>query len=296
MFTILQRVKEKGRRLIARYKSAVPFFVIVLFFEVIPIVNMILRSLLDSQMRFTLNNYILIFTKAVYLVAIRNSLFLSLVSSLFGLIISLVTALSIPFLSDRHQKVFLAMLNMLSNFAGLPLAFAFIIILGSSGTLILAAKEIGFSFLADFRLYTIQGLAIVYIYFQIPLGVLLLLPALDSVKKEWKEAAYLLKANSFQFWARVGVPVLMPSLIGTFSTLFANALAAYATAYLLVVTNVPLLPIQIASMYVGDMRQRPELGSALSITLLLMMLIVVAVSNLLTRRYEKYRIRKDNCA
>ena len=141
-------------------------------------------------MRFTLDNYILIFTKAVYLVAIRNSLFLSFVSSLFGLIISLATALSIPFLSDRHQKIFLSMLNMLSNFAGLPLAFAFIIILGSSGVLILTAKAIGFSFLADFRLYTIQGLAIVYIYFQIPLGILLLLPAMDSIKREWKEAAY----------------------------------------------------------------------------------------------------------
>ena len=294
MFGILRQINEKGRRLVSRYKSAIPFFVIVLFFEVIPIVNMISRSFLDPEMRFTLNNYVLIFTKSVYLVAIRNSLFLSFVSSFFGLIISLATALSIPFLSVRHQKFFLSMLNMLSNFAGLPLAFAFIIILGSSGVLILTAKAIGFSHLADFRLYTIQGLAIVYIYFQIPLGVLLLLPAMDSIKKEWKEAAYLLKANSFQFWVRVGIPVLMPSLIGTFSTLFANALAAYATAYLLVVTNVPLLPIQIASMYVGDMRQRPELGSALSITLLLIMLIVISISNLLARRYEKYLIRKDN--
>ena len=83
MLAILRRVKEKSRKLISRYKSAIPFFIIVLFFEVIPIVNMISRSFLSSGMRFTLDNYILIFTKAVYLVAIRNSLFLSFVSSLF---------------------------------------------------------------------------------------------------------------------------------------------------------------------------------------------------------------------
>ena len=103
MLTILRRVKEKSRKLISRYKSTIPFFIIVLFFEVIPIVDMISRSFLSSGMRFMLDNYILIFTKAVYLVAIRNSLFLSFVSSLFGLIISLATALSIPFLSDRHS-------------------------------------------------------------------------------------------------------------------------------------------------------------------------------------------------
>lgn len=92
MLAILRRVKEKSRKLISRYKSAIPFFIIVLFFEVIPIVNMISRSFLSSGMRFTLDNYILIFTKAVYLVAIRNSLFLSFVSSLFGLIIFLATS------------------------------------------------------------------------------------------------------------------------------------------------------------------------------------------------------------
>ena len=89
---ILRQVNEKGRRLVFRYKSAIPFFVIVLFFEVIPIVNMISRSFLDPEMRFTLNNYVLIFTKSVYLVAIRNSLFLSFVSSFFGVINSLSTA------------------------------------------------------------------------------------------------------------------------------------------------------------------------------------------------------------
>ena len=72
--------------------------------------------------------------------------------------------------------------------------------------------------------------------------------------------------------------------------LFANALAAYATAYLLVVTNIPLLPIQIANMYIGDLRQRPELGSALSITLLLIMLLVIWITNFLKKRFEYRRV------
>lgn len=278
------------RELFSKYKMIIPFFVIVGFFEIIPIGNMTIRSFLDSDLRFTFQNYLTVFTKPVYLVAIRNSLILSFVSSLMGLLIAFLTVLSIPSLSDRVRGVFLAMLNMLSNFAGLPLAFAFMIIFGSSGVLTLLAKQVGFGPLADFQLYSIQGLIAVYVYFQIPLGILLLLPGLAGIRKEWKEAAFLLKANSLQFWLRVGIPMFLPSLLGTFSMLFANALAAYATAYLLVVTNIPLLPIQIANMYIGDLRQRPELGSALSITLLLIMLLVIWVTNVLKKRFDYRRV------
>lgn len=278
------------RKFFSKYKMIIPFFIIVGFFEIVPIGNMFIQSFLNAELRFTFNNYVTVFTKPVYLVAIRNSLFLSFISSLLGLAIAFLTVLSIPLLSARLRGVFLAMLNMLSNFAGLPLAFAFMIIFGSSGVLILLAKEIGFESLANFQLYSIPGLVAVYVYFQIPLGILLLLPGLAGIKKEWQEAAYLLKANSFQFWIRVGIPMFLPSLLGTFSMLFANALAAYATAYLLVVTNIPLLPIQIANMYVGDLRQRPELGSALSITLLLIMLLVIWITNFLKKRFEYRRV------
>ncbi|MEI6100909.1 MAG: ABC transporter permease subunit, partial [Eubacteriales bacterium] len=170
-------------------------------------------------------------------------------------------------------------LNMTSNFAGIPLAFAYIILLGSAGVLVMFAKQVGIGFIADFDLYTVWGLMITYIYFQIPLATLLLIPAFDALKKEWKESVRLLGGNEVKYWFRVGIPVLLPSILGTLSVLFANAVAAYATAYALLAGNFSLLPIRISEQFVGDVVQHKEFGSALAVILMLFMVLAIYVNN-----------------
>lgn len=128
---------------------------------------------------------------------------------------------------------------------------------------------------------------IIFLYFQIPMGTLLLLPAFHEIRKEWKEAALLMNCSTFRFWRKIGIPIMMPSVMGTVNMLFANALIAYTTPYLLVNNGVPLLPIKITDMFVGDVRQRPELGSALSIVMLLIMLLVLTCTNLVKNSFRK---------
>ena len=128
---------------------------------------------------------------------------------------------------------------------------------------------------------------IIYVYFQIPMGTLLLLPTFEKVRKEWKEAARLMNAGSIRFWLQIGIPVMMPGILGTFNMLFSNAIATYATPYLLVNNSISLLPVKIVDMFVGDVRQRPGLGSSLSIVLLLIVLVEIGLTNLCKKHFEK---------
>jgi putative spermidine/putrescine transport system permease protein len=180
-------------------------------------------------------------------------------------------------------------LNMTSNFSGVPLAFAFMVLMGNTGVLTLLGKKLGIGFLANFDLYSGAGLRLVYIYFQIPLATLLLIPAFSGLKKEWREAASILHANAFDYWTRIAIPNLLPSILGTLSVLFANALAAYATAYSLVLNNYALLSLQITSKYKGDVEIDRATGGALSVVLILLMVAATMINNYFTKRSMRGR-------
>jgi len=175
-----------------------------------------------------------------------------------------------------------AFANMTSNFAGVPLAFAFIILLGFNGALTLLLKQVGL--LEDFSIYSKSGLILVYTYFQIPLGVLLLYPAFDALREDWRESAALLGASHWQFWRHIGLPVLTPALLGTFVILLANALGAYATVYALTTGNFNVLPIRIAGLVAGDISLDPNLASALAMVLVGLMTLVTVVHQWLLKR------------
>lgn len=130
-------------------------------------------------------------------------------------------------------------------------------------------------------------MSLIYVYFQIPLSTLLLIPAFEGVQKQWKEACTLLGGTQGLFWRKVGIPVLMPSILSTFSVLFANALAAYATIYALMMDNIALLPVQIAGCFTGEVKIRAGLGGALSVVMMVIMVIMILLTNALSRRFQK---------
>jgi putative spermidine/putrescine transport system permease protein len=129
---------------------------------------------------------------------------------------------------------------------------------------------------------------LIYVYFQVPVAILVLLPAFEKIKSEWMESAQLLGATKLKFWATVGLPVILPSIAGTFCFLFANSMSAYATAYALVGSNYSLLTVQIASMFTGDVFPRYGLGSALSIIMIVLISIAVYFNSRLIAGREKY--------
>ena len=258
-----------------------PLLLLAILFIFLPIISMIQKSFLSPETgAFTLNNYKNIFTDSIYQVATSNSLYLSFTSTIIGLVLSFLIAWAVNELGKNGQSRMLSMLNMVSNFAGLPLYFSFVVILGNTGIFVLALRAIGIQLSTVFRLYSIQGLLLMFIYFQLPLGSLMLVPAFQAVDSSWKE---ILEASPFHFWTRIGIPVMLPSLLDTFALLFANAITAYATVLLLVTTSIPLLPVKITTMFTGEMTPQKEMGSALAIWMILIMLAVICICNLLKK-------------
>lgn len=262
-----------------------PFFLIAFLFEILPLVNIVIESFSKTGGNgFTLEHFVKIFTTRLYQQSIFNSLWISIFSALAGIIIAFLGAKAANAASAKVRNIFTSVLNITSNFAGVPLAFAFMILLGNVGILTLIGKNYGISFLADFDLYTINGLLLTYIYFQIPLATLLMLPIFGGLKKEWREAVGLLGGNSFHYWFKVAIPSLLPSILGTFSVLFANSLAAYGTAYALLSNNIALLPIRISQQYVGEVVQNQEFGCALSLVMMALMVLSILITNKLQKR------------
>ena len=278
----MKNLKKTGGRML----FFLPLGLIVLLFECVPLFGMVTKAF-GGGGGFTLDYFREIIEKPVYQTAVLNSLWVTMTCTIVGLVIDFFLAMALSRSKGRGKALYLSILNLTSSFSGLPLSIAFITILGTAGVFVLAAQEIGFAPLANYNLYTMKGMFIVYLYFQIPMGTLLLIPTFEKVRKEWKEAARLMNAGSAQFWLKIGIPVMMPGILGTFNMLFSNAVAAYATPYLLVNNNIPLLPIKVVDMFVGDVRQRPELGSALSITLLAIVLIEIGLTNLCKKHFEK---------
>ena len=265
-----------------------PFALLILLFELMPLTNILVNSFLEAGTGgITFANFATIFTSDYYLMSIKNSLFVSLLSAFIGIAIALLGAYAIHSASDRMKKFFITTLNMTSNFQGIVLAFAFILLLGNSGILTTLAEQWNLTGLNNYDLYTTSGILITFIYFQIPLATLLLYPSFEGIKTEYKEAASLMNATAWQFWSKIGLPLLLPSIFGTFSVLFSNALAAYATPYALLGNNYALLPIRISSMFTGDVVQQVELGSALSIVMLVLMSTMTVISNSLLKKFRK---------
>ena len=270
--------------------ALVPFLIVAMLYEIVPLITVIVKSFQpDGGTGFTLENYQSVFSKLLYQKAIINSIKISLTSAVAGIIIAFLGARAAHQHQGKLNHVFMTVLNMVSNFAGIPLAFAYMILLGNAGLVVNIGKELGINALSTYNLYTMNGMSLIYIYFQIPLSTLLLIPAFDGVQKQWKEACTLLGGTPGIFWRKVGIPVLMPSILGTFSVLFANALAAYATIYALMMDNIALLPVQIAGCFTGEVKIRAGLGGALSVV---MMVIMILITNGLSRRFQKGGNRK----
>lgn len=259
-----------------------PFAVFFIVFQIAPLVWVLIHSVQSQDSGWGLANFSKIVSSKFYRQAIQHSLEISFWSSVFGIVIAVLGTYSLRKVDSRLRNFVNAFANMTSNFSGVPLAFAFIILLGFNGSITIMLKQAGI--IEDFNLYSKTGLIILYTYFQIPLGVLLLYPAFDALREDWRESASLLGANSWQFWRFIGLPVLTPALLGTFVILLANALGAYATVYALTTGNFNVLPIRIAAMVSGDISLDPNMASALAVILVGLMTLVTLVHQWLLKR------------
>lgn len=258
-----------------------PFVIFFFLFQIAPFLWVLINSFkVDDE--WTFDNYLEIFGSAFTLQSFSNTLWLSVISSIIAMVISLLLVNSLRKVDCRLRNYVVAFVNMSSNFSGVPLAFAFIIILGVNGALTLLLKDLGL--IDQFNLYGKWGLLAIYTYFQIPLCVLLLYPAFDALKDEWHEAAQLLGANNFTYVLKVALPVLMPAIIGTFIILLANGMGAYASVYALTAGNYNVVTVRIASLVSGDVFLEPNLAAAISVLLMALLAFIVSLNYVIARR------------
>lgn len=270
-----------------------PFGVLITLFLLVPTLSLIWGSLHDSKTgALTLANYSYL-SHPLDLVPFANSLELSLASTILGSLVGLLIAQAI--VSSRRpiiQEIATTFSSVAANFAGVPLAFAFIATLGASGLLTKTLLGAGVDLYGGgFKLYSVLGLTVVYAYWEIPLMVLVMLPPLQAMKPSWREAAEILGATRWQYVRAVAIPVLMTPFISSLLLLYANAFGAYATAYGLTTGFVSLVPIQISNLINGDVNHDPGLADALAIGLAVIMAICIGGRAILERRSTRWLTR-----
>jgi putative spermidine/putrescine transport system permease protein len=244
-----------------------PFALFAALFLILPTMYIVVGAFRTPEGGFTLDNIAGLFTPAIlsaFWISIRISFWSALLGCLIGF--SVAAAITVGKLPNGARSPLLTFSGVASQFAGVPLAFAFLATLGRVGLVTVLLREwFGFNLYGTgFNLLSFSGLTLTYLFFQIPLMILIVTPALDGLRREWSEAAEILGATRFQYWRMVALPILWPTLLGTLALLFANSFGAVATAYALTGSSLSIVPILLFAQIRGDVLGDPHLGYALA--------------------------------
>lgn len=268
-----------------------PFILFIVAFQLFPAMSIVIKSFQDTTGKFTLENVQSLNTPLI-LGAYISSIRISFLSALGGALIGffLAWAITLGHLPRWVRSAVLSFSGVASNFGGIPLAFAFIATIGNVGILTVALKSLNIFLYPSFKLYSVTGLIIVYIYFQIPLMVLIMAPAFDGLRHEWQEASENLGASRFQYWRHIALPILLPSIAGTFALLFGNAFGAQATAFALIGGGgqYSVITLLVGSQFSSDTFNNPGIGNALAFGMIVIMVITIFIYSMLRRRSARW--------
>src|SRR5262245_3994752 len=283
---------ERARR-VGTYLPMVPFFLYVSVFLLLPTGYVLLGAFQTGDGSFTLGNLTSIFTQEDTLQAFGRSIQLSLTTAIIGAVLGglLAWAVATGGRSGWLRQLVVAASGVLAQFGGVMLAFAFLAAFGANGLLTIALRDsVGVHLAKDSTwIYGMTGLILVYTLFQIPLMVIVFLPALDGLRQEWYDASASLGGSAWSFWRHVGGPILAPSFLGALLLLFANAFSAYATAAALVSQGSPIVPLQIREALTSEtVIGQENAGKALALGMIVVVIVVMALYALVQRRAGRW--------
>lgn len=267
-----------------------PFFAFVAIFLIVPTVTVIVNAFVGDE-GFTFDLVAALFSDTA-LAALWRSLLLSGSTAIIGAVLGAVLAwliLARP-ATSAFRRAALSLCSVLAQFGGVALAFAFLATIGLNGVLTVWVVDLsGFNLAGGGWLYGLSGLVLVYTYFQIPLMVIVFLPALEGLREQWREAAVSLGATTWQYWREVALPLLTPAFLGGVLLLFANAFAAYATAAALVSQGSPILPLLIRAALTSEVvLGQSGFAYALALEMIIVVAVVMVAYNLLVRRTSRW--------
>lgn len=285
-----RRPREGGRRLPLHWVGVVPFFGYTALFLLLPTGVVVVGAFLGTG-GVTLSNFSEL--KLQYLVtAFTSSLFLSAVSAVVGAVLGAAFAYAVATGNPRGalRRIVSSASGVLAQFGGVTLAFAFIATIGGNGFITLWLQAHGLDpYAKGVWLYELPGLVLVYAYFQIPLMVLVFLPALDGIRPQWREATESLGGSTWHYWRYVAGPLLFPAFLGATLLLFANAFSAFATAAALISQGDPILPIAIANLLNSETGlAQPGLAQALALEMIVIVATVMFLYAMLQNRTARW--------
>ncbi|MGO9976915.1 MAG: ABC transporter permease [Solirubrobacteraceae bacterium] len=270
----------------------VPFAAYVLVFLGLPLYMVVHGALTTDSGQLTFSNFTTTFNSPAYRTAFKNSVILSvwtsLVGALFGVWLAAAVVAGKP--GGMARRVVSSASGVLAYFAGVPLAFAWVATLGAEGAFTLLLKDMGIDLYAHgFTISSLLGVGLAYVYFQIPLMVILITPALEGMRPQWREAAQGLGATKAGYLRHVAIPVLTPAVLGATLILFGNAFSAYATALALVGSTINIVPAQIDDAINGNVLVGADrLGLALGVEMIAVIVVVMVGYWLAQRRARRW--------
>ena len=280
-----------GRRLPLDWIGAIPFFVYVAVFLLLPTGIIAVGAFLAEDGSATLSNFSGLAASDVVKASL-NTVVLSAITAAAGAILGALVAYAIATGNPQGvlRRIVVSASGVLAQFGGVTLAFAFLATIGPAGLVYLLAKSHGVDFYSGgYWIYDLRGLQLVYLYFQIPLMVLVFLPSVDGIKPQWREAAESLGGGTWHYWRHVAGPLLFPSFLGGTLLLFANSFSAYATANALINQGNPVLAQQISGALSSEVGlHKPGLANAIAIEMIVIVVVATVLYSLLQRRSSRW--------
>ncbi|MEW6223866.1 MAG: ABC transporter permease subunit [Chloroflexota bacterium] len=275
------------------YAGLLPFLLYVTVFLLLPTLLVAVGAFQDDQGAPSLSNVAAVVTEQAFIDAFVRSIQLSVVTALAGAVLGGLLAWAVASGSAEGQlrHVVVAASGVLAQFGGVMLAFAFLATFGINGLVTLVASDwLGLDPQSgSIWVYGMTGLAVVYTYFQLPLMLIVFLPAIEGLRQEWYDGSASLGGNSWSFWRHVGGPILAPSFLGAVLLLFANAFSAYATAAALISQGSPIVTLQIRSALTSEViLGQANVGKALALGMIVIVSIVMALYALVQRRASRW--------
>lgn len=280
-----------GRRFSLDWLGAIPFLAYVAAFLILPSAIVGVGAFLDANNSFTLDNFVHL-SRSYIVTSTIETTFVSAVTALLGASLGALLSYAIVTGSPNGllRRLVVSASGVLAQFGGVTLAFAFIASIGPAGFVYLFAQSHGVDYYAHgIWLFDLPGLNLVYLYFQIPLMVLVFLPALDGIKPQWREAAESLGGNTWHYWRHIAGPLLFPAFLGAVLLLFANSFSAYATANALINQGQPMLSQQIAGALSSEVgAYEPGFAKAIAIQMIVIVTVVTVLYTVLQRRTSRW--------
>jgi len=280
-----------GRKPVGALLGVLPFVGYTTIFLVIPTLIVVVGAFLDGNSRPTLGNLSALAQPQIVSAFVR-SIVLSGVTAVLGALFGALLAYAVSTAREGGllRRMVTSVCGVLAQFGGVTLAFAFLATVGFQGFVTLWLQKFGIDLAGSTWLFEpYKGLILVYTYFQIPLMLIVFLPAVEGLRPQWREAAESLGGSTWDYWRHVAGPILAPSFLGAMLLLFANSFSAYATAAALISQGSPIIPLQIGGTLSSEVILGQEnVGKAMALGMVAIVAVVMTIYAVLERRTTKW--------